>query len=61
VVCPRAAVVLFVVFTVLAQEQNVKRAAARLLLSQPVVSRALQRLRDMFHAVVTFEHRRVLN
>jgi DNA-binding transcriptional LysR family regulator len=37
------------VFTVLAQERNVTRAAARLLLSQPAVSRALQRLRDMFH------------
>jgi DNA-binding transcriptional LysR family regulator len=40
---------LLVVFTVLAEERNVTRAAARLLLSQPAVSRALQRLRDMFH------------
>jgi DNA-binding transcriptional LysR family regulator len=39
---------LLVVFTVLAEERNVTRAAARLLLSQPAVSRALQRLRDMF-------------
>jgi DNA-binding transcriptional LysR family regulator len=40
---------LLVVFTVLAEERNVTRAAKRLLLSQPAVSRALQRLRDMFH------------
>jgi DNA-binding transcriptional LysR family regulator len=40
---------LLVVFTVVAEERNVTRAAARLLLSQPAVSRALQRLRDMFH------------
>jgi DNA-binding transcriptional LysR family regulator len=40
---------LLIVFTVLAEERNVTRAATRLLLSQPAVSRALQRLRDMFH------------
>jgi DNA-binding transcriptional LysR family regulator len=40
---------LLVVFTALADERNVTRAAARLLLSQPAVSRALQRLREMFH------------
>lgn len=40
---------LLVVFTVLAEERSVSRAATRLLLSQPAVSRALQRLRDMFH------------
>ena len=40
---------LLVGFTVLAEERNVSRAAARLFLSQPAVSRALQRLRDMFH------------
>jgi DNA-binding transcriptional LysR family regulator len=40
---------LLVVFTVLAEERNVSRAATRLSLSQPAVSRALQRLRDMFH------------
>jgi DNA-binding transcriptional LysR family regulator len=40
---------LLIVFTTLAEERNVTRAAARLLLSQPAVSRALQRLRDMFH------------
>ena len=40
---------LLIVFTVLPEERNVTRAAARLLLSQPAVSRALQRLRDMFH------------
>jgi DNA-binding transcriptional LysR family regulator len=40
---------LLIVFTVLAEERNVTRAAGRLLLSQPAVSRALQRLRDTFH------------
>src|SRR5438477_8398773 len=40
---------LLIVFTVLAEERNVTRAADRLLLSQPAVSRALQRLRSMFH------------
>ncbi|NUQ28782.1 MAG: LysR family transcriptional regulator [Acidobacteriaceae bacterium] len=40
---------LLVVFAVFAEERNVSRAATRLLLSQPAVSRALQRLRDMFH------------
>jgi len=39
---------LLIVFTILAEERNVTRAAKRLLLSQPAVSRALQRLRDMF-------------
>jgi DNA-binding transcriptional LysR family regulator len=39
---------LLVVFITLAEERNVTRAAARLLLSQPAVSRALQRLREMF-------------
>ena len=32
-----------------AEERNVSRAADRLPLSQPAVSRTLQRLRDMFH------------
>src|ERR1700716_627276 len=40
---------LLVVFTVLAEERNVTRAAARLFLNQPALSRAMQRLRDMFH------------
>ena len=40
---------LLVVFSVLAEERNVSRAARRLLLSQPAVSRALQRMRDTFH------------
>src|ERR1700728_5377488 len=40
---------LLVVFTALAEERNVTRAASRLLLSQPAVSRALQRLREMLH------------
>ena len=39
---------LLVVFTVLAEERHVSRAAERLLLSQPAVTRAMQRLRDMF-------------
>ena len=39
---------LLVVFTVLAEERNVSRGARRLLLSQPAVTRALGRLRDMF-------------
>jgi DNA-binding transcriptional LysR family regulator len=45
----RADLNLLVVFTVLAEERNASRAATRLFLSQPAVSRALQRLRDMFH------------
>ena len=40
---------LLIVFAALAEERNVTRAASRLLLSQPAVSRALQRLREMFH------------
>jgi DNA-binding transcriptional LysR family regulator len=40
---------LFVVFVVLAEERSVSRAATRLLLSQPAVSRALQRLRVTFN------------
>ena len=40
---------LLVVFSVLAEERNVSRAASRLLLSQPAVTRAMQRLRDSFH------------
>ena len=40
---------LLVVFSALAEERSVTRAAARLFLSQPALSRALQRLRDMFH------------
>jgi DNA-binding transcriptional LysR family regulator len=39
---------LLVVFAVLAEERNVSRAAQRLLLSQPAVSRALGRLRELF-------------
>lgn len=39
---------LLVVFTVLAEERNVSRAAKRLSLSQPGLTRALQRLRHMF-------------
>ncbi|HEY0257904.1 MAG TPA: LysR family transcriptional regulator [Candidatus Methylacidiphilales bacterium] len=44
----RADLNLLVVFTVLAEERSVSRAAIRLSLSQPAVTRALQRLRDMF-------------
>jgi DNA-binding transcriptional LysR family regulator len=40
---------LLVVFTAVAEERNITHAASRLLLSQPAVSRALHRLRDMFH------------
>ena len=40
---------LLVVFTAVAEERNITRAASRLLLSQPAVSRALTRLGDMFH------------
>ena len=40
---------LLVVFLVLAEERSVSRAAKRLVKSQPAVSRALGRLRDMFH------------
>ena len=39
---------LLVVFMVLAEERNVSRAANRLALSQPAVTRGLQRLRGMF-------------
>lgn len=39
---------LLVIFAALAEERHVSRAAARLLLSQPAVSRALLRLREMF-------------
>src|SRR5260370_35350938 len=38
-----------IVFTALAEERSVTRAASRLLLSQPAVSPALQRRREMFH------------
>ena len=40
---------LLIVFAIVAEERNVSRAATRLRLSQPAVSRALQRARDMFH------------
>ena len=40
---------LLVVFTVLAEERNVSRAAKRLSLSQPALTRALQRLRQTFN------------
>ncbi len=39
---------LLVYFTVLAEEGNISRAAKRLRLSQPSMSRALQRLRELF-------------
>jgi len=39
---------LLVVFAALAEERSVSRAAARLFLSQPALSRALRRLREMF-------------
>jgi len=40
---------LLVTFAILAEERNVSRAATRLFLSQPAVSRALHRLRETFH------------
>jgi DNA-binding transcriptional LysR family regulator len=39
---------LLIIFAVIAEERSVTKAAARLLLSQPAVSRALQRARAMF-------------
>jgi DNA-binding transcriptional LysR family regulator len=39
---------LLIVFAVIAEEKSVTKASARLLLSQPAVSRALQRARSMF-------------
>ena len=40
---------LLVIFTAVAEERNITRAASRLLLSQPAVSRAVDRLRNTFH------------
>ena len=40
---------LLIIFTVLAEERSVSRAAARLNLTQPAMSRAMQRTRDMFN------------
>jgi len=40
---------LLTVFAVMAEERNISRAAARLFLSQPALSRALRRLRETFH------------
>ena len=40
---------LLVILVAVAEERNITRAASRLLLSQPAVSRALDRLRDTFH------------
>ena len=39
---------LLIIFAVIAEEQSVTKASSRLLLSQPAVSRALQRARSMF-------------
>jgi DNA-binding transcriptional LysR family regulator len=39
---------LLITFAVIAEERSVTKAAARLMLSQPAVSRALQRARDTF-------------
>ena len=39
---------LLTIFAVIAEEKSVTKASARLLLSQPAVSRALQRARAMF-------------
>ena len=40
---------LLTVFAALAEERSVSRAANRVFLSQPAMTRALQRLREMFH------------
>lgn len=40
---------LLVILMAVAEERNITRAASRLLLSQPAVSRALDRLRETFH------------
>ena len=40
---------LLVYFVALVEEKTISRAAKRLRLSQPAVSRSLQRLRDLFH------------
>src|ERR1700686_5322545 len=40
---------LLVVFTAIAEERNITRAASRLLLSQPAVTRTRQKLRDTSH------------
>lgn len=45
---------LLIVFTVLAEERNGTRAAARVLLSQPAMGRVLQRPRQMFHDDLLF-------
>jgi DNA-binding transcriptional LysR family regulator len=39
---------LLIVFAVMAEERNISRAATRLGLTQPAMSRAMQRARDMF-------------
>jgi Bacterial regulatory helix-turn-helix protein, lysR family len=39
---------LLIILAVIAEERSVTKASARLLLSQPAVSRALQRARSMF-------------
>ena len=39
---------LLIIFAVIAEEKSATKASARLLLSQPAVSRALQRARSMF-------------
>jgi DNA-binding transcriptional LysR family regulator len=39
---------LLIIFVVIAEERSVTKASGRLLLSQPAVSRALQRARSMF-------------
>jgi hypothetical protein len=38
---------LLIIFAVIAEDQSVTKASARLLLSQPAISRALQRARSM--------------
>ena len=40
---------LLIIFAVIAEEKSATKASALLLLSQPAVSRALQRARSVFH------------
>src|SRR5258706_7901763 len=45
----QADLIVLVVLTAVAEERNITRAASRVLLGQPAVTRRLQRLRDTFH------------
>jgi len=45
---------LLIIFAVIAEEKSATKASARLLPSQPAVSRALQRARSMFQDELVF-------